>query len=107
VEHIFISRSVQRLLKQHALSSGEDAEWLNSIFEYKSVHPAPLIKDVMGHTTHMHVRFFNARAQHLGIHGHNILAGKTRHRRRLMRPWDKPIPERRLPPNADAVTATK
>ena len=106
VEHIFISRSVQKLLKQHALDVGEDPEWLASIFSYGSAHPAPLIRNAMGHATHMHVRFFNPRAQHLGLHAHQVLAAKTRHGARIAPMWDVPIPERRLPPTATAVTAT-
>lgn len=106
VEHIFISRGVQRLLREHALSIGEDADWLQSIFDHRSVHPAPLVRNVMGHTTHMHVRFFNPQAQYVGLHGHEILAGKTRYRRRLLPPQDKPIPDRRVPPDPAGMTAT-
>lgn len=66
VEMIFINTSVQRLLKEHALDLGEDPQWLDSIFQVDSREPAPLIRHVAGHDTHIHVRFYNPRAQELG-----------------------------------------
>lgn len=106
VEHIFISRSVQRLLKEHALDRGEDPEWVDSIFDYRSKHSEPLVRDAMGHATHMHVRFFNPRAQHLGENAHHILSRQTRHQRRILPPRAKPLAARRLPPRKRGVTAT-
>lgn len=106
VEHIFISRSVQRLLKEHALDRGEDPEWIDSIFDYRSKHQEPLIRDAMGHATHMHVRFFNPRAQYLGENAHHILVSQTRHKQRILPPMAKPIADRRLPPRKSGVTAT-
>ncbi|MBW2525829.1 MAG: penicillin-insensitive murein endopeptidase, partial [Deltaproteobacteria bacterium] len=66
VQWIFINTSVQRLLKQHALSIGENPEWLDSVFQYKSKHPSPIIRHARGHATHIHIRFYNPIAQELG-----------------------------------------
>ncbi|MEM6789344.1 MAG: penicillin-insensitive murein endopeptidase [Myxococcota bacterium] len=77
VEYIFISIRVQKLLKEYALSVGEDADWLDTLFEYRSRHPEPLIRHTWGHQTHMHVRFYNPKAQAMGIRAYDALA---RHR---------------------------
>jgi murein endopeptidase len=74
VEYIFISTRVQMLLKEYALSIGEDAQWLDSIFEFRSRNPEPIIRHTWGHGTHMHVRFFNPKAQAVGIRAYDALA---------------------------------
>jgi murein endopeptidase len=66
VEFIFINGSVQQLLKEHALAIGEDAAWLDHVFQYGSRDPWPLIRHAHGHDTHIHVRFYNPVAQELG-----------------------------------------
>ncbi len=66
VELIFINTSVQKLLKDYALSIGEDREWLDSIFQYGSKHHWPIIRHAHGHDTHIHVRFFNPKSQEMG-----------------------------------------
>jgi hypothetical protein len=55
----------------------------------------------------MHVRFYNPKAQYLGIHAHQLLAQKTKHRSRLIPPWDVPTPDRRLPPKRNGITASR
>ncbi len=77
VEYIFMSTRVQMLVKEYALSIGEDADWLNSIFEFRSRNPEPIIRHTWGHRTHMHVRFYNPKAQAMGIRSYDALA---RHR---------------------------
>jgi len=74
VEMIFIDTSVQRLLKQYALDSGEDREWIDSVFQYRGRGGHPVIRHVYGHKTHIHVRFFNPRAQQLGHRVYDELA---------------------------------
>lgn len=74
VEYIFISTRVQKLLKEYALSIGEDPQWLDSIFEYRSRNPEPIIRHTWGHRTHMHVRFYNPKAQAVGIRAYDVLA---------------------------------
>ncbi len=65
-EYIFIARSVQKLLKEHALAAGEDPAWLDTVFQYGSANPNAIIRHVHGHDTHLHVRFFNPVAEELG-----------------------------------------
>ena len=65
-EFIFINTSIQKLLKEHAIASGEDKEWLDSVFQYKSGKPWPIIRHAHGHDTHIHVRFYNPKAQEMG-----------------------------------------
>jgi penicillin-insensitive murein endopeptidase len=66
VEMILIDIRVQRLLKEHALSLGEDREWLDSVFQFRGRGGEPIIRHAFGHRTHIHVRFYNPRAQDLG-----------------------------------------
>jgi murein endopeptidase len=74
VEMIFIDLRVQRLILEHALSVGEDAAWLADIFQARIAgmprrKPTtdPVVRHTYGHATHMHVRFYNPRAQSLGV----------------------------------------
>lgn len=62
VELILIDHSIQALLREHALSIGEDAVWVDSIFR-GSGGLRPLVRHARGHATHIHVRFFNPLAQ--------------------------------------------
>jgi penicillin-insensitive murein endopeptidase len=62
VEMILLDHSIQRILKQHALSVGEDPRWVEDLFVSRPGHTA-LIRHVKGHQTHLHVRFFNPLAQ--------------------------------------------
>jgi len=62
VELILIDQSIQTLLRDHAISSGEDPRWVKSLFSGDSEH-RPLIRHARGHATHVHVRFFNPIAQ--------------------------------------------
>ncbi|MSP24609.1 MAG: LysM peptidoglycan-binding domain-containing protein [Myxococcales bacterium] len=77
VEYVFIDTPLQRVLKEHALALGEDAAWLDDIFQAGGTGRAPLIRHVAGHDTHIHVRFFNPIAQELGrrVHPHLVLRG--------------------------------
>lgn len=62
VKYIFIDHSIQKLLREHAESVGEDAGWLESVFDGRRGEPA-IIRHVRGHATHLHVRFYNPVAQ--------------------------------------------
>jgi LysM repeat protein len=62
---IFIDHSLQKLLFDYAESIGEDPEWLGSVFRGRG-ETLPLIRHARGHATHLHVRFFNPKAQKLG-----------------------------------------
>ncbi|MSP26845.1 MAG: hypothetical protein EXR75_17230 [Myxococcales bacterium] len=74
VELILIDQRVQRMLYDEALASGEDMAWLDSIFGFRKKHPEPLIRHAYGHRTHLHVRFYNPRAQSLGSQASEALA---------------------------------
>lgn len=62
VELILIDASIQALLRQHAEALGEDADWLESVFDGRGQQRA-LIRHARGHRTHIHVRFYNPIAQ--------------------------------------------
>lgn len=81
VEYIFIDRAVQKLLREHALSLGEDKEWLATVFQYKSIQPGAIVRHTWGHATHMHVRFYSPKAQR---RGQDMYAELTK--KRLLRP---------------------
>lgn len=74
VELILIDRRVQKMLAEHALAVGEDPAWLDEVFEYRSRNPKPIIKHTWGHRTHIHVRFYNPKAQRLGHRAYDALA---------------------------------
>jgi penicillin-insensitive murein endopeptidase len=64
VERIFVDRSLIAMLYQQALSEGEDPSWLNDIFGRAS--EKGIIQHERGHKDHLHVRFYNPRAQEHG-----------------------------------------
>jgi murein endopeptidase len=66
VERIFIDRSIQRLLFKYALESGEDAQWLDSIFATPGGRSGTIVQHERRHKNHLHVRFYNRRAQEWG-----------------------------------------
>lgn len=73
VQRIFIDRAIQKLLRDHALSIGEDAAWLDRIFGGGSSTESPLIMHEDGHDTHLHVRFYNPIAQETGRRMYRLL----------------------------------
>lgn len=87
VEMIFIDRSVQKLLKDYALSIGEDPSWLNTVFQYKSRHQEPIVRHTWGHKTHIHVRFYNPKAQQLGVQAYDALVAQ-----KLIKPQNYLVP---------------
>ncbi len=63
VQMILVDHRVQKVIYDHALSSGEDKAWLDSLFHAGA---NSIIKHAKRHRDHFHVRFFNPRAQELG-----------------------------------------
>lgn len=63
VQMVLVDRRVIKVLYDHALSVGEDREWLDSIFR---AGRQSLVKHARRHRDHFHVRFYNGRAQELG-----------------------------------------
>lgn len=62
IDLILLDQGLQVPLKEHALSIGEDAAWLDTIFPGKGA-VRPIIRHAPGHATHLHLRFFNPIAQ--------------------------------------------
>ncbi len=73
VELILIDRSIQSLLREHALRIGEDPHWLDQIFGGKTASMRPIIRHARGHATHIHVRFYSPVAQETGRRMYNTL----------------------------------
>ena len=71
VEQIFVDRSVQKLLRDHAVQAGEDPAFLDGLFE-SPAHRDRLIRHEWGHLTHLHVRFRSPIAEEAGMR-----AGRT------------------------------
>src|SRR5262249_2510018 len=78
VEVIFIDLSLQKVLKAYARRSGEDARWLDALFDLGLSRSSALVRHVPGHTNHMHVRFRNPSAQHVGRVVRDLFRGTTR-----------------------------
>ncbi len=77
VQMILVDKKIQKVLRDYALSIGEDREWVDSLFRAGS---DSLIKHARHHRDHFHVRFFNGRAQELGRRIQPLLAqDKTEH----------------------------
>lgn len=72
VELILMDRSVQRLVREFAISRGEDKEWVDQLFDGAGPLP-PIIRHAKGHATHLHVRFYNPLAQETGRRAYDIL----------------------------------
>jgi murein endopeptidase len=66
VERIFMDRRLQTVLYRYALSVGEDQQWLLSLFANVSGRSDAPIEHERGHQNHIHVRFYNRRAQEWG-----------------------------------------
>jgi penicillin-insensitive murein endopeptidase len=64
VERIFVDRSLISVLYAHAVEEGEDRGWLDDIFGRAG--EKGIIQHERRHKDHLHVRFFNARAQERG-----------------------------------------
>lgn len=63
VQMILVDHRVKKVLYRHALRSGEDKAWLDSLFY---AGKKSLIRHARRHRDHFHVRFYNPRAQELG-----------------------------------------
>ena len=63
VKLLIIDRSIQKIIKDYALSIGEDRAWLDDVFRGRPGKLHPLIIDSPGHRTHIHVRFYSPKAQ--------------------------------------------
>lgn len=66
VERIFVDRSIIGLLYRYAVSIGEDGAWLDDIFGRRTAGVGAIIQHERRHQDHLHVRFYNPRAQDCG-----------------------------------------
>jgi penicillin-insensitive murein endopeptidase len=73
VEKILLDTRIQKLLHRYALSIGEDPAWLERVFQCARGARDTIVRHVVGHRTHYHVRFYNAVAQELGRRAHPLL----------------------------------
>jgi LysM repeat protein len=74
VDLIFIDHSIQALLKEHALSIGEDRAWVDGLFGGSGERA--IIRHARGHATHIHVRFFNPVAQETARRSYSALVAR-------------------------------
>jgi murein endopeptidase len=61
VELIFIDHSIQQLLRDYAVSIGEDSTWVAGLFG--GAGQRAIIRHARGHATHVHIRFYNPIAE--------------------------------------------
>ncbi|HSO36915.1 MAG TPA: penicillin-insensitive murein endopeptidase [Labilithrix sp.] len=76
VDLILIDLKVQHLLKSYALEIGEDAAWLDQIFQAGGKSQRPIVFHAHGHATHLHVRFYSPAAQELGRRAYRVLVAR-------------------------------
>ena len=61
VDLIFMDNSIQALIRDYALSTGEDRAWVEGLFGHGGERA--IIRYARGHATHVHVRFYSPIAQ--------------------------------------------
>jgi murein endopeptidase len=74
VDLIFIDHSIQALLREHAISRGEDRAWVEGLFGGGGQRA--IIRHARGHATHVHVRFFNPVAQETARRSYGALVAR-------------------------------
>jgi murein endopeptidase len=67
VQMILVDRGIQKVLRDYAISQGEDPAWLSRVF-------SQVVKHARNHKDHFHVRFFAPRSQELGRRVQPLLA---------------------------------
>jgi hypothetical protein len=73
VEVIFLDLRVQRVLYNYAKEIGEDAEWLDHVFQFTRGYRNAIVQHLANHRTHYHVRFYSPVAQELARRAHPML----------------------------------
>ncbi len=71
VQFILVDQRVQKVLFEYAKKAGEDPVWLDSLFHAGT---QSILQHARRHRDHFHVRYFNARAQELGVRVAPLLA---------------------------------
>lgn len=93
VEVIFVDRSLQALLRAHALRIGEDPAWLDRLFDLGRAERGGLIRHEPEHRNHLHLRFYNPQAQRIGRVVHDLMEKGIAPGPMVV------VPERLLPPS--------
>ena len=73
IDLILVDRRIQKTLRAYALEIGEDPTWVDDVFQVSGKSKRPILFHVAGHATHLHVRFYNPRAQELGRRAYPLL----------------------------------
>ncbi len=76
VEMILVDQAVIELLRGHALTQGDDPEWVQGVFSSKNGGRG-IVRHVRGHRTHLHIRFFNPDAQKRAQRLYSLLVEKN------------------------------
>ncbi len=71
VQVVLTDRGIQKVLRKYAVESGEDPEWVDSLFRGGR---QALVQHARRHRDHFHVRFFAPRSQELGRRIQPLLA---------------------------------
>jgi penicillin-insensitive murein endopeptidase len=74
VEFIFMDHPIQALLRDYALSLGEDRAWVDGLFGRGGARA--IIRYARGHATHVHVRFYNPVAQETARRSYTALVAR-------------------------------
>jgi penicillin-insensitive murein endopeptidase len=74
VELIFMDNSIQALLRDYAVSIGEDRSWVDGLFGRGGERA--IIRYARGHATHVHVRFYNPVAQETARRSYSALVAR-------------------------------
>lgn len=59
LEYVFVDRSLHDVLRRHAESVGEAADFVEYMFDGPMPVRGPIIRHARGHLTHLHVRFLS------------------------------------------------
>lgn len=76
VEVMFVDRTVQRLLRAHAESTGETRVALDEVFQSDDRRDT-VLRHAPGHTSHFHVRFRDPTSAALGVRMAPLLRGRV------------------------------
>jgi murein endopeptidase len=76
VDLILVDRRIQQTLRTYALGIGEDPSWVDDVFQVSGKSKRPILFHVAGHATHLHLRFYNPRAQELGRRAYPVLLSR-------------------------------
>lgn len=76
VQIVWVDRGIQKILRDHALKTGEDKAWVDRIFR---AGKDSLLQHARRHHDHFHVRFYAPRSQELGRRLQPLLALRPEH----------------------------